>query len=172
MAHAAKQLQKSNIFVKRLSDAETMGGIDELLITKTGCITKNLLSVAEIYVEDRITSVISREIMSEHTCRILNLGIITNTIACPQFVEEAGKVIKIEHIGNKTESALLELAYRMGYNYERFRATSRIKKIYSTGHFRKKMATIYRDTTGKLYLFVKGSTAFLLPYCSYYINKF
>ena len=117
MAHAAKQLQKSNIFVKRLSDAETMGGIDELLISKTGCITKNLLSVAEIYVEDRITPVISREIMSDDTCRILNLGIIMNTIACPQFIEEGGKMMKVEHIGNKTESALLELAYRMGYNY-------------------------------------------------------
>ena len=46
LAHAAKQLQKANIFVKRLSDAETMGGIDELLITKTGFVTKNLLSVA------------------------------------------------------------------------------------------------------------------------------
>lgn len=33
------------------------------------------------------------------------------------------------------------------------------------------MASIYRDESGKLYLFVKGSTAFLLPYCSYYINK-
>ena len=41
-----------------------MGGIDELLITKTGFITKNLLSVAEIYVEERITPIISREIMS------------------------------------------------------------------------------------------------------------
>ena len=59
----------------------------------------------------------------------------------------------------------------MGYNYERFRVPSRIKKIYSSGHYKKKMATIYRDTTGKLYLFVKGSTAFLLPYCCYYINK-
>jgi len=33
------------------------------------------------------------------------------------------------------------------------------------------MATVYRDESGKLYLFVKGSTGFVLPYCSYYINK-
>ena len=79
-----------------------MGGIDELLITKTGFVTKNLLSVAEIYVEDRITPIISREIMSEDTCRILNLSIIMNTIACPRFIDEAGKILKVEHIGNKT----------------------------------------------------------------------
>jgi hypothetical protein len=55
--------------------------------------------------------------MSEDTCRLLNLGIIMNTIATPVFLEETGKAFKIEHIGNKTESALLEMAYRMGYNY-------------------------------------------------------
>jgi magnesium-transporting ATPase (P-type) len=33
------------------------------------------------------------------------------------------------------------------------------------------MATVYRDESGKLFLFVKGSTVFVLPYCSYYINK-
>ena len=80
-------------------------------------------------------------------------------------------MLKVEHIGNKTESALLEMAYRMGYNYERFRVQSRVKRIYTSGFYKKRMATIYRDETGKLYLFVKGATAFLLPYCSYYINK-
>jgi Ca2+-transporting ATPase len=64
LAHAAKQLKKSNIFVKHLNDAETMGGVDCLCITKTGFLTKNMLSITQIYVEDRITNVISSEIMS------------------------------------------------------------------------------------------------------------
>ena len=59
----------------------------------------------------------------------------------------------------------------MGYNYERFRVPSRVRRVYSSGFYKKRMASIYRDESGKLYLFVKGSTAFLLPYCSYYINK-
>jgi magnesium-transporting ATPase (P-type) len=48
---------------------------------------------------------------------------------------------------------------------------SRVKRIYSSGFYKKKMATIYRDESGKLYLFVKGASGFLLPYCSYYINR-
>ena len=95
-----------------------------------------------------------------------------NTIATPKFIEENGKILKIEHIGNKTESALLEMAYRMGFNYERFRISSRVKKIYSSGRVRRQMATIYRDDSGKLYLFVKGATSFILPYCSYHINRY
>lgn len=55
--------------------------------------------------------------MAESTCRILNLAIVMNSMANPKFIEDKGKTLKIEHIGNKTESALLEMAYRMGYNY-------------------------------------------------------
>ena len=83
--------------------------------------------------------------MSESTCRILNLAIVMNSLANPKFIENKGKTLKIEHIGNKTESALLEMAYRMGYNYERFRINSKVKRIYSTTLPKKKMATIYKD---------------------------
>ena len=37
---------------------------------------------------------------------------------------------------------------------------------------KKKMATIYKDEKGKLFLFVKGSSKFILEYCSYFINKY
>jgi magnesium-transporting ATPase (P-type) len=83
--------------------------------------------------------------MAESTCRILNLAIVMNSMANPKFIEDRGKTLKIEHIGNKTESALLEMAYRMGYNYERFRINSKVKRIYSTTPPKKKMATIYKD---------------------------
>lgn len=45
--------------------------------------------------------------MSESTCKLLNLAIVMNTTASPKFIESEGKTLKIEHIGNKTESALL-----------------------------------------------------------------
>lgn len=64
------------------------------------------------------------------------------------------------------------MAFRMGYNYEKFRMNSRIKKIYSSTIPKKKMATIYKDEHGKLFLFAKGSPKFLLPYCSYHINRY
>lgn len=34
------------------------------------------------------------------------------------------------------------------------------------------MATVYKDESGKLYLFVKGSPKFLLSYCTYHINRY
>ena len=55
--------------------------------------------------------------MAESTCKILNLAIIMNSLANPKFIEDKGKALKIEQIGSNNESALLEMAYRMGYNY-------------------------------------------------------
>jgi P-type E1-E2 ATPase len=87
LAHTAKKLQNKNVLVKYLSESETMGGVDNLCLTKTGFVTKNLLSVAEIFVEDRITNIISRETMSEDTCRLLSLAIVMNSQATPRFIQ-------------------------------------------------------------------------------------
>jgi magnesium-transporting ATPase (P-type) len=103
--------------VKQLKECETMGNIDSLCLTKTGFISKNLLSVSEIFVEERTTNIVSREIMSANTCHLLGLAIVMNTQATPKFIESNGSSLSIEHVGNKTESALLEMAYRLGYHY-------------------------------------------------------
>lgn len=72
-----------------------MGSIDNLCLSKTGFVSKNLLSVFEIFVEERITNVISSEIMSDNTCHLLNLAIIMNTQANPKIVEGRGNTIHI-----------------------------------------------------------------------------
>ena len=66
---------------------------------------------------------------------------------------------------------MLEVAYRMGYDYERFRNRDRIKKIFPFSSEKKKMATVYEDEKGKLYAFVKGAPDFMWPVCSYFVNK-
>lgn len=55
--------------------------------------------------------------MSEKTCKILCLAIIMNTHACPKFILGPDKSVQVLPQGNKTESALLEMAFIMGYNY-------------------------------------------------------
>jgi magnesium-transporting ATPase (P-type) len=60
----------------------------------------------------------------------------------------------------------------MGFNYERFRLTSKVKRIYTTTLPKKKMASIYKDERGKLFLFVKGTPKFLQSYCNFYINRY
>jgi len=59
----------------------------------------------------------------------------------------------------------------MGYDYEKFRNRDRIKKIFPFSSEKKKMATVYEDEKGKLYLFVKGAPDFMWPVCSHFVDR-
>jgi len=148
-----------------------MGGADNICSDKTGTLTKNLMTVTRIFVEQGVHETIAREIMTEGTCRLLSLGICNNSNANPKFVSEKSTNLRIEQNGNKTECALLEVAYKMGYDYEKFRNRDRIRKIFPFSSEKKKMATVYEDEKGKLYLFVKGAPDFMIPACTSFVNR-
>jgi magnesium-transporting ATPase (P-type) len=63
------------------------------------------------------------------------------------------------------------MSYRMGYDYKKFRNKDHIVKIFPFSSERKKMATVYQDDKGAIYVFVKGAPDFLTPYCSKFVNK-
>lgn len=109
--------------------------------------------------------------MSDNTCRLLSLSICNNSSANPKFISERGQPIKIDQIGNKTECALLEVAYKMGFDYEKHRNRDRIKKNFPFSSERKKMASVYEDDKGKMYLFVKGAPDFMMPSCNFFVNR-
>jgi Ca2+ transporting ATPase len=147
-----------------------MGGANNICSDKTGTLTKNLMTVTNIFVEEQSTDIIDREIMKENSCKLLCLSVCNNSNANPVITQSGGN-ININQIGNKTECALLEMAFRMGYDYKRVRNRDYIKKIFPFSSEKKKMCTVYREERGSTYCFVKGAPDFLLPYCTKYINK-
>lgn len=103
--------------------------------------------------------------MSDNTCRLISLGVCNNSNANPVITKTSN-----EQIGNKTECALLEMAYNFGYDYKKWRNRDKIRKIFPFSSQEKKMATIYEDEKGKLLCFVKGAPDFLLSCCTSYVN--
>lgn len=51
LAYSVNQMRKENNLVRRLEAAETMGGANEILTDKTGTLTKNRMTVTELYSE-------------------------------------------------------------------------------------------------------------------------
>ena len=171
LAYSVGKMKEENNLVRYLQACETMGGADNICSDKTGTLTKNLMTVTRLFTEQNIHDTIAREIMTDETAKLFCLGVCNNSNANPKFVQERGQPLRIEQIGNKTECALLEVAYRMGYDYEKFRNRDRIKKIFPFSSERKKMATAYEDEKGKIYLFVKGAPDFMLPSCSHFVSR-
>lgn len=63
------------------------------------------------------------------------------------------------------------MAYKMGYDYKKWRNKDQQKKVFPFSSQKKKMCTVYADDKGVKYAFVKGAPDFLIPYCSKYINR-
>ncbi len=148
-----------------------MGGADNICSDKTGTLTKNLMTVTKIFVEEHQHDSITAEIMNKNTLQNLCLGVCNNSSANPIFKREGSKIIP-NQIGNKTECALLEMAYVMNYDYKKYRASrERIPFILPFSSEKKKMATVYKNDKGSMTTFVKGAPDFLIPYCTKYINK-
>jgi len=143
LAYSVGKMKEENNLVRYLQACETMGGADNICSDKTGTLTKNLMTVTRMFTEQNIHETIAREIMSDETAKLFCLGVCNNSSANPKFVQERGQPLRIDQIGNKTECALLEVAYRMGYDYEKFRNRDRIKKTFPFSSERKKMATAY-----------------------------
>jgi magnesium-transporting ATPase (P-type) len=129
IAFSIKGLLKHLIMVRSLKASVTMGFIDNFIVDKTGTLTKNSLTVTSIFVEEQIKETIDKGIMSESTGRLFGLGVCSNSQADPKFSGE-GSELKMEAIGNRSECALLEAAYKLGFDYRKIRNNDRIKKAF------------------------------------------
>lgn len=101
---------------------------------------------------------------------MLCLSVCNNTSASPAIARQGNDVTN-NQVGNKTECALLEMAFRMGYDYKKFRNKDNQLKIFPFSSEKKKMATVYADDKKTTYVFVKGAPDFLLEHCTRFINK-
>ena len=101
--------------------------------------------------------------------KIFSIGICQNSNATPQITKQPNGTLLINQIGNKTECALLELAYKLGYPYREFRNKDKMLKVFPFSSKIKSMSTI-ADIDGKVYTFTKGAPDFVLPSCTHYIN--
>lgn len=96
---------------------------------------------------------------------------VTNNTGASPSITRVGSEVKNNQVGNKTDCALLEMAFRMGFDYKKFRKRDQQLKIFPFSSERKKMATCYVDEKQTQYTFVKGAPDFLIPYCTKFINR-
>jgi len=145
---------------------ETMGGANNICTDKTGTLTKNQMAVTSLFIEENMHTHIDPKNIRESTLALFCEGICTNSNALPKITKTS-----FEHGGNKTECALLEMAYKFGFNYEKYRPSDKIKKVIPFSSLRKKMTVVYQIDDDVVRVFSKGAPDVLLDRCSEYINN-
>lgn len=77
-------------------------------------------------------------------------------------------------MGNKTECALLEMAYKFGYDFRKVRDSNndKLKKKYPFNSTRKRMSVIvnFKSNNTDFRIYTKGAPDVILEKCSHYID--
>lgn len=184
LALGAQKMAKNKAIVRRLYAVETLGCITAICSDKTGTLTKNEMTVREIYVNNQKIDVTGTgyepkgEFIDENGDKIdvsrngsLNMALTIAALCNDSKIITENNSYKIT--GNPTDGALVVLAEKASLNKnvleERYK---RIGEIPFERE-RKRMTVIYHDTAkDKKVAFVKGAPELLLDLASFiYTDK-
>jgi len=174
LALGAQKMAKNKAIVRRLYAVETLGCITAICSDKTGTLTKNEMTVREVYVNSQKIDVTGTgyepkgDFIGEDGNKInvsrnnsLNMALTIAALCNDSKIVRDNNNYKIT--GNPTDGALIVLAEKASLN------KNALEKIYKkVGEIpfereRKRMTTIYNDLSdNKKIAFVKGAPEILL----------
>ena len=131
-----RRMLKSNNLVRKLQASETMGAVTVICTDKTGTLTQNRMTVAQLEVRGE-----KREVRE-----LLYKAIALNTTATHE-------------VGNPTEQALLRWLVAQGIDYEQLRQDHPITMREPFSTERKYMSTTVGDT-----VYIKGAPEIVMGY--------
>mmetsp|Transcript_14009 Transcript_14009/g.14029 ORF Transcript_14009/g.14029 Transcript_14009/m.14029 type:complete len:902 (+) Transcript_14009:226-2931(+) len=164
LAFSMRKMKEENIFVKHLKACETMGGCQELLIDKTGTLTKNEMKVVKVLIGLKKANTKTPEVDPEVT-KTLAIAVARNTTADVHSVDG-----NIEKAGNRTECALLMFLMDWGLNYHQYRNMRTQVMQVPFNSLVKMMSTFNVETTEDSALYIKGAPERIMRRCSHMLN--
>jgi len=180
LAQAADKLVKAKALVKKLSAVETLGATSIICTDKTGTLTKNEMTVEQLFIgknqypvtgggyiaNGHVTDAKSKPLAAQ-TLKDLELFFLAGTFASNARVsapddQHAGWYV----IGDPTEGALITLANKAGLNpIELDHAYPELKE-FAFDSARKRMSSVRQYGPDKqLFLFAKGAPESILEHC-------
>eukprot|EP00794_Sanderia_malayensis_P006980 gene6980-7765_t len=177
LAYSVKRMLDDKNLVRHLDACETMGNATAICSDKTGTLTTNRMTVVESYLLSNHYKVTptSNELPSEFVdllCRSIALN--TNSQSRIEPPPDKAENALPDHVGNKTECALLAFILEMGETYQVYRdeiPVEMYRKVYTFNSTRKSMSTVIPLAGGGFRLFTKGASEMVLSKCSMILGR-
>ena len=166
LAVGVLRMARQKALVRRLSAVETLGSTTVICSDKTGTLTENRMQVCEYHLTDSKTRQMAGTTVDSTAddllFRALMIGILCNeaTTSNNQF------------IGDPTETALLEVAQRLGLDIAALRNRYTKQHEIPFDSVTKKMVTLHplESSGGKQFAALKGAPSVVLTACTNYYD--
>ncbi len=185
LAHAADKMVASKALVKKLSAVETLGATSIICTDKTGTLTKNQMTVEQLWINGQVyhvtgagyqpTGSITKngKALSTEELRKLDLFFATGQLASNARINQPDT----DHaewycLGDPTEGALITLAQKAGLDSIELEKLYPEVRQFSFDSARKRMSSIrpYSDSKD-LHAFVKGAPEGILDKCTHILDN-
>ena len=180
LAQAADKMVKSKALVKKLSAVETLGATSIIWTDKTGTLTKNQMTVEQLWINGRVFHVTGAgyqpegaitqngKALSTEELRELDLFFATGQLASNARINQPDT----DHaewycLGDPTEGALVTLAQKAGLDVGELEKLYPEVRQFSFDSARKLMSSIRPYGNSKaLHAFVKGAPESIIKNCT------
>jgi Ca2+-transporting ATPase len=168
-----KRLVKKNMLIKKLPAAESLGSVTIICSDKTGTLTKNQMTITEIYSDHQTIevsgsgyepkgnfSINNKQVNPNKLELLLRIGYLCNNA---KLVEKKGRH---EIIGDPTEGSLIVLGKKGKLGEDDFKKHFSFIEELPFDSDRKRMTVVYKNKhNNKIEAYVKGAPDLLLEKC-------
>lgn len=173
LAFAMRKMMADQNLVRRLEACETMGSATQLNADKTGTLTQNRMTVTDAYLGGTLYDSVPPKDIADEFAALLAESVCVNSDANLAHNENG----TIDHIGSKTECALLQMVEDLrtagkgnlpastNFAYVAGREKHEVAQRYHFTSARKRMSTAV-PMNGGVRLHVKGASEMVVKLCT------
>ena len=153
MTQSVKRLSKKRAIVKKMATIETLGACQVICTDKTGTITQNQMTLAEVFTNNKTLSKLNLKYASKK--------LLLAMLLCNDCLISEEKLV-----GDSVDSCMVKSVEKLGYDF----AKSLIelpKKHEFPFDSKRNLLTTYHEIDGKTLGFSRGIPDTVLAHCSY-----
>jgi Ca2+-transporting ATPase len=175
LALGIRDMRKHHVLIRHLNAVETLGSVQTVCLDKTGTITRNQMTVLQIFAGMKAIRVAENgqfwgpegpiaPLACEELEQILQISVLCNEI---EIYQEGGDYVLR---GTPTEGALVQLAILAGLDVSELRARFPLLKVNHRSENRLFMGTLHNlPPNGKLFA-LKGNPMEVLAMCAWHLQ--